>query len=57
MWPHKTITKCLFKKNTKIQFNNILNFNIIYYFRVKIIFQMIENKNIGKNRNGKNCFV
>ena len=32
------------KKNIKIQFNNILNFNLIYYFRVIIICQMIEIK-------------
>jgi hypothetical protein len=40
------------KKNTKIQFINIINFNLIYYFRIKIICRMEENKNRGKNRNG-----
>jgi len=44
------------KKNTKIQFINIINFNLIYYFRIKIICRMEENKNRGKNRNGIICF-
>ena len=51
------MSKISLKKKTKIQFNNILDFNVIYYFRIIIICWVIENKNIGKNRNGINCFV